>query len=257
MRQAAENCRTDPGAAASRRSGCELHRGFSAHDATGHQPPGLWDESQNFYPRLGTPHLGIRVALAARRHDRANLAFVSGYLDEFKRAITSMSVTAGTASITLCGSRHCAGMHAGHHFVRHTRVLRKHAGHALFDLGVTASFLGLRASRSNRSSLWRPSTPPKIINRLPKLGTLDSARPAMCDHGSGRGPGASASFDHLVGESEQRLRDRQTEAVAVLRLMTSSNLVGRSIGTSPSFAPFQNFIHIKCRAPNHIVEFGP
>ena len=33
------------------------------------------------------------------------------------------------------------------------------------------------ASRSNRSSPWRPSTPAKIINRLPKLGTLQVGAP--------------------------------------------------------------------------------
>src|SRR5881394_4500634 len=34
-------------------------------------PGGLWDESQNFYPRLGgTPHLRAQMALATRRQDQ-------------------------------------------------------------------------------------------------------------------------------------------------------------------------------------------
>src|SRR6266436_2424048 len=34
-------------------------------------PGGLWDESQNFYPRLGgTAHLRARMALAIRRQDQ-------------------------------------------------------------------------------------------------------------------------------------------------------------------------------------------
>ena len=34
-------------------------------------PGGLWDESQEFYPRVGgTPHVGMRVALVAGRQDQ-------------------------------------------------------------------------------------------------------------------------------------------------------------------------------------------
>src|SRR4029077_14180388 len=53
---------TDPRAAAPRRPGRELYRGIlPAHHTPDHQPGGLWDESQNFYPRLGgTPHLRAR-----------------------------------------------------------------------------------------------------------------------------------------------------------------------------------------------------
>jgi hypothetical protein len=39
---------------------------------------------------------------------------------------------------------------------------------------------------------------------------------------------AAASFDHLVGAGEQRRRISIPSALAVLRLMTSSNLVGCS-----------------------------
>ena len=61
-------------------------------------PGGLWDESQNFYPRLGgIPHLGsARVALAPRRQDQVfasavrhhglRLAGRSDHVDLFRRA---------------------------------------------------------------------------------------------------------------------------------------------------------------------------
>jgi hypothetical protein len=38
-----------------------LSNRLPAHHAADHQPRRLWDESQNFYPRLGgIPHLGMR-----------------------------------------------------------------------------------------------------------------------------------------------------------------------------------------------------
>src|SRR4051812_24119976 len=40
-------------------------------------------------------------------------------------------------------------------------------------------------------------------------------------------------FDHLVGAGEQRISSRS--ALAVLRLITSSNLVGCTTGRSPAF----------------------
>ena len=52
------------------------------------------------------------------------------------------------------------------------------------------------------------------------------------EHASRRGV-----LDHLVGAGEQGRRDGKASAFAVLRLITSSNFVGSSIGRSPAFAP--------------------
>ena len=46
-------------------------------------------------------------------------------------------------------------------------------------------------------------------------------------------------FDHLVGDSKQRRRHVQADALAVLRLITSSNLVGCSTGSSAGLAPLK------------------
>jgi hypothetical protein len=43
-------------------------------------------------------------------------------------------------------------------------------------------------------------------------------------------------------------------ALAVLRLMTSSNFVGCSTGRSPGLAPFQNLVHVSGGAPKQISE---
>jgi hypothetical protein len=48
-----------------------------------------------------------------------------------------------------------------------------------------------------------------------------------------------ALLDDLIGPLEQRLRDREPKSLAVLRLMTSSNLVGCSTGRSPGLAPLR------------------
>src|SRR5262249_30745810 len=46
-------------------------------------------------------------------------------------------------------------------------------------------------------------------------------------------------FDHLVSSREQGRGHREPKrALAALRLMTSSNLVGNSTGRSPGFSPF-------------------
>jgi hypothetical protein len=42
----------------------------------------------------------------------------------------------------------------------------------------------------------------------------------------------AALFDHLVGAQQERFRYREASALAALRLMTSSNLVGVSTGSS-------------------------
>ena len=42
---------------------------------------------------------------------------------------------------------------------------------------------------------------------------------------------------HFIGEGDQVSRKFEAEHFAVLRLMTSSNLVGCSIGRSAGFAP--------------------
>ncbi len=44
-------------------------------------------------------------------------------------------------------------------------------------------------------------------------------------------------FDHLVGAREYGRRNVEASALAVLRLITSSNLVGRSIGRSAGLLP--------------------
>ena len=46
-----------------------------------------------------------------------------------------------------------------------------------------------------------------------------------------------ALFDHLVGAQQERFRYREASALAALRLMTSSNLVGVSTGSSHGRAP--------------------
>jgi hypothetical protein len=46
-------------------------------------------------------------------------------------------------------------------------------------------------------------------------------------------------LDHLVGDGEQRRRHIDAERLAVLRLMTNSNLVGRATGKSAGLAPLR------------------
>jgi hypothetical protein len=46
-------------------------------------------------------------------------------------------------------------------------------------------------------------------------------------------------LDHLIRPLQERLGDRQAEGLAVFRLMTSSNLMGRSTGKSAGFAPLR------------------
>jgi len=65
--------------------------------------------------------------------------------------------------------------------------------------------------------LWGPKTKAKRLK--PTLG----------------GP----SLDHLIRSRQHRRRDRQSEVLAVLRLITSSNFVGCSTGRSAGFAPFK------------------
>ncbi len=69
----------------------------------------------------------------------------------------------------------------------------------------------------------------------------------------------AASFDHLVGADEVDAGTAIPSALAVLRLMTNSNLVGCSTGKSAGSAPFkilstnvasrsdERFVWINCR----------
>ena len=82
-----------------------------------------------------------------------------------------------------------ARLHARHDLVRHPRVLRQHAGHALPAVGdeqVPRAW----ASRWSRWSRWRRSTPARVIAALPKLGTLQIGAPAdVVDPRGGGGAG--------------------------------------------------------------------
>ena len=51
--------------------------------------------------------------------------------------------------------------------------------------------------------------------------------------------GKHRDIDHLVGAGQARTRVREPIAFAVLRLMTSSNLVGSWTGRSAGFAPLR------------------
>src|SRR5262249_8679790 len=46
-------------------------------------------------------------------------------------------------------------------------------------------------------------------------------------------------FDHLIGERQQFVRDVRPSVFAVLRLITSSNLVGCTTGISDGFSPLR------------------
>jgi hypothetical protein len=61
-------------------------------------------------------------------------------------------------------------------------------------------------------------------------------------------------LDQLVGAGEQRFWHGEAIAFAVLRLITSSNFVGFSIGSSPGLASFEDFVYKRGRAT---VEIGP
>ena len=73
---------------------------------------------------------------------------------------------------------------------------------------------------------------------------LDCCARAANGHAAA-GPPSSAmnsrrlSFDHLVGAGEQRRRTSRPSALAVLRLMTSSYLVGACTGRSAGFSPLR------------------
>ena len=60
---------------------------------------------------------------------------------------------------------------------------------------------------------------------------------------------AAVPLDHLVGKREQAILVRRGQATcAVLRLMTSSNLVDCSTGNSAGFAPLENLSSIDTEA---------
>jgi hypothetical protein len=50
---------------------------------------------------------------------------------------------------------------------------------------------------------------------------------------------SAASFDHLVGQSEQIFQHLEASAFAVLRLMTNSDLVGCCTGKSEALVPLR------------------
>src|SRR5882757_9960635 len=59
-----------------------------------------------------------------------------------------------------------------------------------------------------------------------------------------------ALFDHLVGAQQARFRYREASALAALRLMTSSNLVGVSTGSSLGARTPENSVDQKQRTGN-------
>ena len=95
----------------------------------------------------------------------------------------------------------------------------------------------LRTSRRSRASPRRRA--PEIIEAAARIfaergfhGTsMDALAQAL---GVQKG-----SLYSLIGSKQERLRERQAIALAVLRLMTSSNLVGCSMGRSPGLAPLR------------------
>src|SRR6267154_6260678 len=59
-----------------------------------------------------------------------------------------------------------------------------------------------------------------------------------------------ALFDHLVGAQQERFLYREASALAALRLMTSSNLVGVSTGSSLGARTPENSVDQKQRTGN-------
>ena len=55
---------------------------------------------------------------------------------------------------------------------------------------------------------------------------------ALCQKRTFCAAANNALLDHLVGTGEQSRRDNKPERLGVCRLMTSSNLVARRIGSS-------------------------
>src|SRR5262249_33024999 len=74
---------------------------------------------------------------------------------------------------------------------------------------------------------------------------LATAAPHRCAASRARLPGqsrrldGSSLFDYLIGPSSSDGGMVRPRALAVLRLMTSSNLVGCWTGRSPAFAPLK------------------
>ena len=64
---------------------------------------------------------------------------------------------------------------------------------------------------------------------------------AMCQQRTHAPQQTETLFDHLVGGHLQRNGNRQTKFLAVVRLTTSSNLVGWITGNSAGFSPLRIF----------------
>ena len=74
------------------------------------------------------------------------------------------------------GSGHGRGRRPRHHLLGHPRVLRQHAGHAVSDLGdEQVPQHGADAGAGRGHGHRRPA---KVVNRAPKLGTLQVGAPA-------------------------------------------------------------------------------
>ena len=104
-------------------------------------------------------------------------------------ASCSTSATAAAASTTRSPKAAIAARApARHDLLRHPRVLRQHAGHAVPDLGdEQVPGLGFTLEQVVAMATVNPA---KVINRVPKLGTLQVGAPGdVAAAGAGRGAG--------------------------------------------------------------------
>ena len=80
----------------------------------------------------------------------------------------------------------------------------------------------------------------KVMETPPRVVTAERSEPRRswwpCE---GQGPRPYQLFEHLVGESEDHVRNRKAERLRSLPFMTNSKRVGCSTGSSPGSAPFR------------------